>query len=192
MGKNALIKAILARSALLGALWGFAEGTVFFVVPDVLISFVALFSFRRFLWCALASMLGAVIAGATLFWLASHRPDLAIAIVRAVPFVTPRMIASVEADYLRYGLWAVFAGPIAGIPYKIYAAEAPAHVGILPFLLVSMPARLVRFVLVGSVSFIIRRIFFPSAEESSRKLVVGHAICWGAFYAFYWYRVGHI
>ncbi len=35
---------------ILGAVWGFLEGTWFFLVPDVLLSYIAIASFRRAAW----------------------------------------------------------------------------------------------------------------------------------------------
>ena len=55
-------------------LWGFAEGTLFFILPDVPLSFVALFLPRRALLHMAAIVAGAVLAGAVMFTWADHSP----------------------------------------------------------------------------------------------------------------------
>jgi len=44
--------------------WGFAEATLFFFVPDILITRIALADLRRALWACFWSLLGAVSGGA--------------------------------------------------------------------------------------------------------------------------------
>ena len=82
------------------------------------------------------------------------RPDLALAVVQSVPFVMPKMVVAVQADYARLGVWALLQGPVSGIPYKLYAVAAPAHMSYAPLLLVSVPARLGRFVLAAVTWFL--------------------------------------
>src|SRR5436190_634460 len=47
--------------------WGFAEATLFFIVPDVLITLIALFSFKKSALAMLLATLGAVVGGALMF-----------------------------------------------------------------------------------------------------------------------------
>ncbi len=104
----------------------------------------------------------------------------------AVPFVTPAMAATVEADLDRHGASALLLGPFSGIPYKLYAVSAPGRVDLGPFLLATVPARLERLaggvLLFAGIGWLLRR----------RGLAVGtwgvgfHAAYWLVIYAFYW------
>jgi hypothetical protein len=59
-------------------------------------------------------------------------------------------------------------GPLSGTPYKIYAALAPhAGVPLAAFLLISVPARLSRFLLAALAAFALGRVlrrFLPSVD----------------------------
>ena len=110
----------------LAFLWGFAEGTLFFILPDVPLSFAAMLRPRRALLHLAAIVAGAVLAGAVMFSWAAHRPS-ARRVVANVPLVTPAMFDRAESDYRQFGIWAAGMGPLRGIPYKIYAVEAPEH-----------------------------------------------------------------
>jgi len=62
---------------LLGLIWGLAESTIFFIVPDVGVAFVALVSPRDGLKAAVAAIIGALVGGTILFvavhlWLGPH------------------------------------------------------------------------------------------------------------------------
>jgi hypothetical protein len=165
-----------------------AEGTLFFVVPDVILTLTALFSFRAALRQTLAVLAGSLIAGALMFGWAARAPEPARATVMAVPFVRAAMAEEVRADLESYGAPALMRGPLSGIPYKLYAVEAPAHSGWLAFMALSVPARLARLVtgllVFGAVGRWLRR---PIAAHP-RRAVLGWALYWIGIYAFYWTR----
>ena len=170
----------------LAFLWGFAEGTLFFILPDVPLSFVALFRPRRALIHIAAIIVGAVLAGAVMFTWSSHSAAAAQAVAR-VPAVSPAMFTRAEGDWNRYGIWGVSLGPLRGIPYKVYAVEAPAHSGLLEFLLVTIPARLWRLAAVW-VGFAGTGILLRKAGRASAAPVL-HALFWIVTYAIYWSKV---
>ena len=178
---------LLGRPGIGGSFaWGFAEGTIFFVVPDVLISLAALFSPRRAGLHVAAAVAGAVLAGAILFQWARSSEATARTWVANVPFVSAEMFEQVDRDYRAFGAAALFKGPAYGIPYKIYAVEAPKHISLSTLLLVTIPARLERLLLAW--------LFFSAVGLGLRRwrpgrpllLVGAHAILWAAFYAYYW------
>ena len=108
----------------LAFLWGFAEGTLFFILPDVPLSLAAMIRPRRALIHLAAIVAGALLAGAVMFsW--SARGPTARSAVAHVPLVTPAMFERAESDYREFGIWAARMGPVRGIPYKVYAVEAP-------------------------------------------------------------------
>jgi membrane protein YqaA with SNARE-associated domain len=74
-----------------GFIWGFAEATLFFIVPDVLLTFIALYSFRRSVKVLASILLGALAGGTLMFYAGQRSPDQAKAVVLRVPFVSPAM-----------------------------------------------------------------------------------------------------
>ncbi len=174
---------------LLAFAWGLAEGTFFFVVPDVAISLAALLDPRRAWRHILAAVAGAVCGGALLYTWAAHDPSAAHKAVAQVPFVTANMMAKARASYAIHPLAAVFLGPLSGIPYKIYAIEAPQFLGRVTFLAATIPARAERFLLVwlffGCVGTALRRY----GRATPSQLTILYGFLWVAFYAFYWGRI---
>lgn len=169
--------------------WGFAEATLFFIVPDVLLSLVAIFSLRRVWQHIAAAIAGAVAGGALIVLWAQTNPDSAVALVKKVPFVTERMFSRVDLSYQTRGIFAVYAGPLTGTPYKIYAVAAPRFVSPTSFLFATIPARGWRFVLVSLFSAACAGVLRKYWNASLRQLTRWHALAWMAFYAFYWTRI---
>jgi hypothetical protein len=171
-------------------LWGFAEGTLFFIVPDVVLSLVAMVAPRRAWRHILGGVGGAVLAGILLFAWAMRDPGGAQDAVAHVPFVTARMFAYVDASYRRHGIGAVFLGPLSGIPYKIYGVEAPKFLGKTVFLACTAPARAERFVLVWAGFGVLGSWLRQARHWSAAKIAAVHGAFWVVFYAFYWSVIG--
>ena len=166
--------------------WGFMEGMLFFIVPDVLLTLTALFDFKSAWRQTLLAVAGSLAAGAVLFTWAVHSPENAARVVTAVPFVRPAMVERVRSDLAEAGPYALLRGPLSGIPYKLYAVEAPAVMGLGAFLAISVPARLERLVtgllLFGAAGWFFRR----GIQAHPRRAAVGHMIYWIVVYACYW------
>jgi membrane protein YqaA with SNARE-associated domain len=100
--------------------WGLAEATVFFIVADVAVSWIAL---RRGLKPALAASLaaaaGAVLGIALIYVWAVRDPAAALALVEGVPFVTDELIERMRADLAEQGVAAVLIAGVTGVPIKI-------------------------------------------------------------------------
>jgi membrane protein YqaA with SNARE-associated domain len=168
------------------ALWGLAEATLFFIVPDVAISFAALHSRSRGLRSVWWATGGAVVGGAVMWWFGAHAPLDTFRIVELVPGISPAMIRSVVRQTQEMGLLAVLTGPLRGTPYKIYAAEWGRSGGaLLPFLLATVPARAPRFLLISLVTTWVggptRRWVAPSPRRARWAL----SACWVLFYVGY-------
>ena len=172
----------------LALLWGFAEATVFFIVPDVLLSWYGLKDLRRALFACLFALLGAL-AGGSVIWLFGHGdPEPVRSIYAALPAIDTAMINGVREQLQSHGLAALFLGPLSGTPYKLYALES-GHLGLgyVPFLLVSAPARLLRFALVTlAVAGLGRLLSRRLALYQRQRLLL---FAWGAFYAWYFYAM---
>lgn len=174
------------RAAVLSALWGFAEATLFFIVPDVAISFAALHSRRTALVAAASATAGALVGGAVMWWWGGHVPTQAFGAIANVPAISSAMIEGVVHQTDRLGLLAVLTGPLLGTPYKIYAAQWGRIGGaIAPFMLVSIVARAPRFLLVGlGTSWIATAAKHKIDPRSNRARALVLAF-WVIFYAYY-------
>jgi membrane protein YqaA with SNARE-associated domain len=167
---------------ILAFLWGFAEGTLFFVLPDVPLSLAAMFRPRCALRHIVAIVVGAVLGGALMFTWSEHGGSARNAVAH-VPLVRPVMFEEVDHDFRQSGVWAAVRGPVRGIPYKIYAVEAPMHSTLMPFLVASVVARVWRLVLAW--------LGFAGAGIVLRKFGRGsfapylHAVFWIVVYGLY-------
>jgi membrane protein YqaA with SNARE-associated domain len=171
------------------ALWGFAEATLFYIVPDVLLSTIAQTSLKRALAAALAAMAGALAGGALLYGFASADPDAARALMLEVPGVSPALAERVAGLIGGGILTGLIAGSLSGAPYKLFAVEAAAAgVPLSAFLLASLPARLLRFALAALASwFVFARLLGGLALRTRRWLLAGF---WLVFYAGYFAAMG--
>lgn len=169
---------------LLAAAWGFAESTLFFIVPDVWLSYLALRSARAALIGCVFTTAGALAGGALMYGWAARDQAAALEAIDRVPAVSPRMIDRVGSDLDGQGLVALFTGPLGARPYKIYAVQAPgAGIGIVPLLLVSVLSRASRFVLVSLLAAWISRRWL--AEWPRRRKLWLLSGFWIAFYVFF-------
>ena len=175
----------VAALALLFA-WGFAEATIFFIVADVAVSWIAVRrGLKPALLAALAGAAGAVLGIALLYFWAAREPAAALTLVDAVPFVTAELIQGLRADLEEQGLAAVLAAGVTGVPIKIAAALAPElGIGPAPFLLASAAQRLGRFAAVALLAAVLARLL--RRRFSERSLAALWVAFWVAFYALYW------
>ncbi len=175
-----------SRTGAFAALWGLAEATLFFIVPDVLLSWIALHSPRRALWACLWALLGALVGGALIWYAGLINADPFRALFVSIPAIDEPMLAQVREQLQSSGLVALFVGPLLGTPYKLYALEAAQlGYGLFIFLLVSIPARLLRFVIVTIVSAAASRAL--GRLVGIRTLQVLHVGVWVAFYSWYFH-----
>lgn len=163
------------------ALLGFAETTFFFLVPEVLVTFIAMQGrLRAALLAAVAAMVGGVLGGWMLFaWGATASPKVITAYLDVIPGVSRDMVGEALAALRLQGAGALFTVPLADIPDKVLAALA-GQTGMQPgtFLPAFAAALLLRFaaaaVLAYALAALLRR-FFPGLRP---------AWLWGAVWAF--------
>jgi len=169
----------------LAALWGFAEATRFFIVPDVLLTGIAVRRGRRSALVATAwTIAGAVAGGALMYGWGMRDAAGAAAMLDRLPGIAPAMIARVGADLAHAGPPVMAIGAFSGVPYKIYAVMAPsAGIGLGAFLIASVPFRALRFVVVVFVADGLNR---PLAGRlSPRRRIAMLAAFWLFFYGGY-------
>jgi hypothetical protein len=169
----------------LALVWGLAEGSFFFLIPDIIITLAALFSIKTSIRHLLLVVAGSLVAGAWLFLWSQADYNTAKQTVARVPFVREKMFEKTGAEFSRLGAVALFTGPMEGIPYKVYAVQAPGHCSLRIFLLASVPARLERLLLSWSVFVFVGWIFRRCGVRALYP-VLFHTVYWSVVYACYW------
>ncbi|HEX9389323.1 MAG TPA: hypothetical protein VF918_23560 [Anaerolineales bacterium] len=170
-------------SIIIAFVWGFAEATAFFIVPDVYLGFVALFDWRRGLSAMVAALIGAMLGGSVMYILAMNNPSEINMFLTRVPLIDSALVNDVANQTHTYGLTAVLTGPLKGTPYKIYAAQAGEQsLPFLYFLLMTIPARLERFLPVVLVFGGIGRWFGTFCEKHTKLVMGSYALMWGIIY----------
>mgnify|MGYP001816738435 CR=1 FL=1 len=168
--------------------WGFAEAMLWFIIPDVYISY---FGVRRGLRSALRltafAVAGAVVGGIVSYFWGALWPDAAQAAMVRLPGIDAAMIEQVSADVASNGSIALLEGPTRAQPYKLFAAAAGEHgTGLLPLMLWTIPGRAARFLIASliaaSLGSVGRRFF------SDRVNVILWTLFWIAAYAVVWTR----
>src|SRR5690625_504792 len=100
---NAGAETAIAENAIAAA-WGVAEGTVFFIVPDVWISWVALKSRRRSLTTTLSALAGALVGGVATYKYSSRAgADSTRRFLAGQPAISRAMINRIEHEMVEEG-----------------------------------------------------------------------------------------
>ena len=171
--------------------WGLAEATLFFIVPDVLLTAIACRSLRASLKASCAAVAGALLGVMIMYGVGYAAPETARAWLARLPAIHPPLIQSVQTQLTRKGLAALLLGPGMGIPYKIYAVECGARrSNELTFLLVSIPARGMRFVLSAVLANGIARLIAPWTRRRAPIETTILVLFWIGFYALYFAHFG--
>jgi membrane protein YqaA with SNARE-associated domain len=176
-------------SLIIGFLWGFAEGTAFFIVPDVYLGFVALFNWKRGLWSMVAAVIGAMIGGSVMYSLASKDLSGVDLFLTRIPLINTEMIADISNKIQAEGLITMVNGPLRGIPYKIYAVQAGGHsLPYLSFLFMTILARLERLLPVTLLTAGIGKWFKDFIKQHTMLVVGIYVLTWGFVYFLYYLR----
>ena len=171
--------------------WGFAEATVFFVVPDVWIGLLTLFSWRAGLRAVVFSVIGALIGGALMYGVGTQLDrDLSAKLLDAVPAISLPMVERVEVEMRDHGPASMVLGPLRGTPYKIFARTAGVQEQQLgTMLLWTIPARSARFVLIVIVASLYARLVRRMTLQPG-WLLGPYLVAWAVFYAGYFRVIG--
>ena len=166
------------------AVWGFAEATLVFLVPDILLTRLAISDLRLALAACGFALLGALVGGCVMYGWGAADASSALAVVERVPAVSPAVVDRVGRSLEGGGLWPIFVGPLAGIPYKIYATQAGAlGLSLALFLLASIPARGFRFVALTLFAAGVSAAIGRRLDLRGKRLL--HLALWTTFYAWY-------
>ncbi len=168
-------------------MWALCEATFFFVIPDVWLSFVAIKGLKSGFKNVAIAIIGALFGGTIMFLWGKNDLNAALNFVSNLPTHNTEMIESIKNQINDCGLISVFQGPIKGLPYKIYAVLFGGNsFSILNFLLLSIPARAMRFILTVLVSFFLSNVLLKNFTEKYKKLVL--VVIWLIFYSLYLFR----
>jgi membrane protein YqaA with SNARE-associated domain len=170
--------------------WGFAEATLFFVVPDAAVGAVALLVPRRAWRAALAAVMGAVVGGIALWIGAEVAGQTSRSVIDGVPAIPSSMFEDVRRSLATHGGAAMLIAPFSGIPYKVYALEMSLAGWSLPSLVGwTLLGRSLRLgpvaVALAAAGWLARRIGVPE-----RVQVALYVAGWAALYATYWWLRG--
>ena len=166
-------------------LWGIAEASLFFIVPDVLITFAVMRrGLRQGLMPSAAAAFFAAITGYGMWLWASHDASAARHVMLLVPAIGPDLLARAHEEIAVGWPIHLVTGAMTGVPYKLYAVEAGAR-GIDPLLFIPMSfaARLARFALTAILTAIGREILVRLHWSQWRY--AAWAVVWIAVYGFY-------
>lgn len=166
-------------------MWGAAEASLFFLVPDLWIMFIALFAPARTLKALLAAVAGALVGATALWWLAPSWPQLGD-VIAALPGIRPTDLASASDELARQGIGAFLNGPLQGLPVKIYVHAAALLGQPLPAVLVLVALnRIERIGLSALVAWIIGTVFRRPIGRHPRVVLVGYVGLMAVIYGVY-------
>lgn len=169
---------------ILACIWGFAEATFFFIIPDVILTFIAISGFSVGLHASLLALAGALIGGVVMYNFSKKNFKQAYNFVHRIPAVGEKMLLDVENSLSDKGVVALITGPIRGIPYKAFAIFSPMIGVRFPiFLLASIPARFTRFFLTAMIAWFLANVLFDTLPTWVKYSV--WAIVWIIVYIIY-------
>ena len=191
-GLHPLDRFACGPAAPIGALmWGLAEATLFFIVPDVILTVIACRSLRAAGKATLLAILGALCGGMIMYVAAGASPEALRSTLLHIPGISSPLVERVQAQLSERGLLAVLIGPTEGVPYKIYAVEwGASHGEWQPFLLISIPARGIRFLLGVLLAGGIARLIAPWTKRRANVELAILVAFWLGFYTFYFRHFG--
>jgi membrane protein YqaA with SNARE-associated domain len=178
-----------ARSplAILAAgLWGYAEATRFWLIPDILLGWVGLNRPRSIVPSVVAATIGAVVGGIRMH---QHAPEERARLTE-IPGINEAMLADAHERFASQEWIAVMRAPIDGIPYKVYATESGVAGRAIVELIAWTPlARAWRFLLTAAGAAVIGRVFSRSVRRSEGGWLAATLGFWVVVYIRYFARL---
>lgn len=169
--------------------WSLAEGLFFFIVPDVYVGIASVFVPKTMARNLVISIAGSLVSALIIRGLVvSHVAGEQLLLL--VPGISVGMIDDVRAQFMQFGTIAVTYGPLSGIPYKIFSAEAALlQLPLLPYLFWSIISRLTRLLPVALVGFVIGTFFKQKIQRYWTGVFAAYAMLWIVVYVFYFTNV---
>lgn len=169
--------------------WGLAEATVFFIVPDVLLTCLGLKSLKQALTASVFAALGATLGGVVIWQLSHSAPDWTMSILQQVPGISNATVQQVQSLLQQGTYQGMVIGAFSGVPFKVFAAEAGRQ-GINPglFAVLIPAARLPRFIILSFTAWALSKAI--GHHLSSRHKLLLTLVLWTVFYMAYFSVVG--
>lgn len=168
-------------------IWGFAEATLFFIIPDVYIGFAALMNWKRGLQSVFVTVLGAITGGTVMYLIAINNGPALERTLDMVPLISAEMIQGVYDQVANERFIAFLKGPLAGIPYKIYATQAGQQG--LPYLGVvfyTIFARLERFLPMAIGAGVFGHFLKGWVQSKTKWVMTIYILMWVGIYTAYY------
>jgi len=173
-------------AVLAAGLWGYAEATRFWLIPDILLGWITLNRPRSSVSSVIAATAGAVIGGIRMH---RHAPD-EHARLSEIPGINAALLLDAHERFASRGWVAVVRAPLDGIPYKVYATESglagKPQGELIAWTLV---ARLWRFVLSAAAAALIGHVFSRSVRRNQGLWLTGTLGFWVFVYVRYFARL---
>jgi membrane protein YqaA with SNARE-associated domain len=163
--------------------WGFAEATLFFIVPDVFLCFVSIkYSLRQTFYLTLYALIGAITGGVLIYKLGINYPETVYKLIVSLPAIDTDMMNEVRNKLQQSALSQMFIGAVTGVPYKVFAFEAGQQlIDLTCFILISIPARLFRWI---SIIVLVRLlILYLQKRYTAKQITKIFCVFWAIFYA---------
>ena len=173
-------------AVLAAGLWGYAEATRFWLIPDILLGWITLNRPRSIVTSVIAATVGAVIGGVRMREHAREEH----ARLTEIPGINDALLLDAHERFASRGWVAVVRAPLDGIPYKVYATESGLAGKPVPQLVSwTLLARLWRFILSAAAAALIGRVFSRSVRRSEGLWFAGTLGFWVFVYIRYFARL---
>lgn len=173
-----------------GFLWGLAEGSFFFIVPDVYIGFVTMRSPKAGAVAWLTSILGSLAAIVCIFCCLRLFEWPYLEFLQGIPGISEALLDRVGTSMQEHGLPYTPLLVLSGIPLKVFGALAfVQEMSLVSVLLWTVFARIVRIGPVYLAFACVHRCFGRQIESRRQQWFLVVAVIWVLFYIFYFYRM---
>lgn len=177
----------------IGFWWGLAEGLFFFIVPDVYISFAALFSLRAASLSWLTSIAGSMVAVAILYLCMIPLHIAYLDFLVLVPGISSDLLQRVGRSLASDGLPYTPLLILTGVPLKVFAGVAfSLDLSLGSVLLWTVFARFARIAPVFVLFSMVRLLFGRWIDAHPAAWSVALGVSWLAFYVFYFVVMSRI
>lgn len=167
-------------------LWAFLEATIFFIIPDVALTYYAIMQKSKFkIFCAnLIAITGAVLGGILIYIMSIQHLNFVEWIMIKIPGIHPYMIEHVTHSLEDKSIFGLIEAPLFGVPYKLYAMMSyHEDISFIVFIVVSFFARLLRFIFTSYLAYILSHIVLKNVNRYVKLLV--WLIVWTIVYWIY-------
>ena len=172
-------------------LWSGLEASIFFIVPDVLLTFIVLEKNLKTAFKALVyALAGSLLGGLCIYSLATNYPQTMTSVLKIIPGISESLISVVKEDINKHGVLSFLLGATKGIPYKVYAVEwGMLSKSFLDFIIITIFARGLRFLATIFIAQGLKSLLNKWFKSKKINIII-FLIVWILFYTFYFIHFG--